>query len=390
VIGVPPPPRTSASVDALEDAETVIARAPERPADHRDVDREGYSLRFGDGFAAAPDGLTGMVLAGSYRLVRVIGEGGMGRVYEALSLGADERCAVKVLADELCGQPRQVERFIREAQTAARIESEHVVTISDSGVTPTGAVYFAMEYLEGEDLSCTIHRDGALPWPRVRHIMLQLCAALTAAHARGVVHRDIKPHNCFRMQRGGDTDFIKVFDFGIAKLLGASEGDQLTRTGQIFGTPEYMSPEQIKGEPVDLRMDIYAAGIIFFELLTGRPPFESDDPLTVISRQLAEPPPELGALRRGLATPPGVAAIVMRALAKEVGARYQSAAELAHAITGIGGEVRFAKTQLAAAIPARAAVSTLGARPLALAVLIIAAAIMVVAATAWTLAKVGG
>ncbi|MBC8071839.1 MAG: serine/threonine protein kinase [Deltaproteobacteria bacterium] len=382
VIGMPPAPHADARApidDPLEHAETVIARAPARP----EINREGFSSRFGEGFDAAPDGLTGMTLAGRYRLVRVLGEGGMGRIYEALEVGTQARLAVKVLADELCGDPRQVQRFIREAKTASRIESDHVVAISDSGVTPTGAVYFAMELLEGEDLATTIHRDGPMPWSRVRHIMLQLCAALGSAHACQVVHRDIKPHNCFRITRRGDTDFVKVFDFGIAKLLGEHDGSQLTRTGQIFGTPEYMSPEQIRGEPVDPRMDVYAAGVILFELLCARPPFESDDPLTVISRHLAEPVPDVVRLRRGLATPPGLGEVISRALAKDLASRYPSAEAFAQAIAALVIPEPRGKTQLAPAIPVVAPVGAIGTRTVVLAVSVVALAIMLVIAASW-------
>src|SRR5262249_21431685 len=156
--------------------------------------------------------------------------------------------------------------------------------------------------------------EGAMPWPRVRHFMLQICAALSAAHGRGVVHRDMKPHNCFRMAGRADPDFLKVFDFGIAKLLGEDhkQGAKLTRTGQIFGTPEYMSPEQVKGAEADARMDIYSAGVILFELLTGRTPFEGGAPLEVISRQLAEPVPEVSGMRRGLTTPKEVGVVVAK------------------------------------------------------------------------------
>jgi eukaryotic-like serine/threonine-protein kinase len=391
VIGVPPPPNAPARVDDSgfsEDAETRIAVAPRAPKDALGFLSDPGGTVVGDGRT-----LTGVVLAGRYKLVRVIGEGGMGLVYEARHIGIEKRFAVKVLADELVGQPIQVERFIREAKTASRIENEHIVEISDFGVTPTGSVFFAMEYLDGEDLGMTIRREGAMPWPRVRHIMLQICAALGAAHAQGVVHRDMKPQNCFRMARRADPDFIKVFDFGIAKLLGEDhkQGAKLTRTGQIFGTPEYMSPEQVKGAEADSRMDIYAAGVILFELLTGRTPFEGGAPLEVLSRHLAEPVPEVSGLRKNLNTPKEVSAVVAKSLAKDVTARYQTAAELAAAITAVPFVERRGHTQISPSLRRRPRADTpLGQRQLFLAILITAFAIMLVLGTAWALGKLGG
>jgi eukaryotic-like serine/threonine-protein kinase len=192
-----------------------------------------------------------------------------------------------------------------------------------------------MELLTGEDLGAMLTREGAQPWSRVRHIVLQLCAALDAAHAHGVVHRDIKPNNCFRTTRGGDPDFIKVLDFGIAKLLGEDHaaGKKLTRTGQIFGTPEYMSPEQVRGLPADPRMDLYSVGIILFELLTGRTPFDGDAPLEILAKHLRDPVPSAAAGRAAL--PRELDAVIQRALAKDVGQRFQSAREFGEALARI-------------------------------------------------------
>ncbi len=400
VIGVPPPPNAPArAVDDdpsgfFEDAETRIAQAPRAPmraAEPARFDSDPGGTVVGDGRT-----LVGVVLAGRYKLVRVLGEGGMGLVYEAQHLGIRKRFAVKVLAEELCSQPIQVERFIREAKTASRIENEHIVEISDFGVTPSGSVFFAMEFLDGEDLGQTIRREGAMPWPRVRHFMLQLCAALGAAHAQGVVHRDMKPQNCFRMSRRADPDFLKVFDFGIAKLLGDDhqQGAKLTRTGQIFGTPEYMSPEQVKGMDADLRMDVYAAGVILFELLTGRTPFEGGAPLEVLSRHLAEPVPELSGLRRGMSTPKEVSAVVAKALAKDVAARYQSAEELAAAIRAVPYvEGARGLTQVSPTVGRKRRSeggTTIANRQVLLAVVITAVAVMIVVAMAVGLGKLGG
>jgi eukaryotic-like serine/threonine-protein kinase len=286
--------------------------------------------------------LTGTVVGERYALLGVIGEGGMGLVYEAEQLHTRRRFAVKVLSHEFCSQPTHVERFMREARATARIEHPNIVEIGDFGPTPNGSVFFAMEFLEGEDLGVMLHREGAQPWPRVRHIMLQLCAALDAAHRRGVVHRDVKPNNCFRTTRAGDVDFIKVLDFGIAKLLGEEHttAKKLTRTGQIFGTPEYMSPEQVRGEAADPRMDIYSAGIILFELLTGHTPFESDAPLEILAKHLRDPIPSAAAGRGSLHMPRELETIVQRALAKNVSARFQTAEEFRDALERVGATER--------------------------------------------------
>ena len=283
------------------------------------------------------DAMVGAVLADRYKLVRLIGEGGMGLVYEARHLVIDKRVAIKVLAQDLCNQPTQVERFLREARTTSKIEHENIVEIIDFGATPNGSVFFAMEFLQGEDLGVMLAREGPQPWERARHMMLQICGALAAAHARGVVHRDLKPQNCFRMRRHGDPDFIKMLDFGIAKLLGEEHqsGKKLTRSGQIFGTPEYMSPEQVRGLPADPRMDIYAAGVIFFELLTGRAPYEGGPPLEILTRHLRDPVPSASTARNGPPIPAEVDTIIHRALAKDVGARFQTADEFAAAIRSI-------------------------------------------------------
>jgi serine/threonine-protein kinase len=318
------------------------ASASSEDADTSGTDRLRYSVRFAQDLEEECSGdLTGIVV-GRHRLLRVIGEGGMGLVYAAEQIDTKRHCAVKVLSAEFCNQPTHVERFMREARATARIDHPNIVEIGDVGPTPNGSVFFAMELLEGEDLGALLLREGAQPWPRARHIMLHLCAALDAAHTHGVVHRDIKPSNCFRMSRGGDRDFIKVLDFGIAKLLGEEHttGKKLTRTGQIFGTPEYMSPEQVRGLPADPRMDIYSAGIILFELLTGRTPFEGDAPLEILAKHLREPIPNASATRGAQHMPRDLDAVVQRALAKDVAARYQSATEFRDAIERIGATER--------------------------------------------------
>jgi serine/threonine-protein kinase len=292
-----------------------------------------YEVEFLEDLEDAPTRDLSEVVGDRYRLLRVIGEGGTSRVYAAEHVDTRGRFAVKVLSDAFCHMPVHVERFLRGARATAGIEHPNIVEIADWGPTRNGSVFFAMELLEGEDLGVTLQREGPQPWPRVRHLMLQLCAALHAAHEGGVVHRDIKPGNCFRTTRDGDADFVKILDFGIAKVIGEESrtGRRLTWAGQIFGTPEYMSPERVRGESSDPRMDVYAAGIILFELLTGRTPFEGHAPLDIMGKHIREPVPSI-ATESTPRVPPDVDAIVQRALAKNASERFQSARELRDAL----------------------------------------------------------
>src|SRR5829696_7714323 len=223
------------------------------------------------------DPLVGSVVADRYHVEKRLGEGGMGAVYLATHKVLEKQVALKILHGEFARKPDLVERFMQEAKAASRIRHENVIDISDFGRTEEGLVFFAMELLRGHDLHEEVARarlaGQLLPWGRSKRIFLQICAALSAAHARGIVHRDLKPENVYLVEFLGDPDFVKLLDFGIAKLTEVAEGDRkLTRTGMLFGTPEYMSPEQARGENVDHRVDIYAMGCILFQLVTGLVP----------------------------------------------------------------------------------------------------------------------
>jgi len=246
-----------------------------------------------DNTPVAEESLIGQVLVERYHLLDQLGAGGMGTVYLAEHVTIGKRLAIKVLSREFAHKKELVERFLQEARAASMIAHENVVEITDFGRTPDESVFFVMEHLSGEDLSATIAREGPLPWSRVKPIALQICMALEAAHAKGVIHRDMKPENCFRIARSSNQDFIKVLDFGIAKIsnedvTGANKG--LTKTGMIFGTPEYMSPEQAQGMRVDHRADIYAVGVILYECLTGKTPFTSDTFMGVLTQHMFEAP----------------------------------------------------------------------------------------------------
>src|ERR1700690_691971 len=232
----------------------------------------------GDAQPPADDPLVGMVLSERYRIVRKLGEGGMGAVYQAEHALIEKRIALKILFPELTRRPDLVARFLQEAKSASRIGHENVIDISDFGQSPEGLVYIAMEFLDGKDLGEIVRAKGAMQWTEARDIVLQICRALRAAHDKGIVHRDMKPENIFLIQREGQPHFVKILDFGIAKVMGLDpNGPRLTRTGMIFGTPEYMAPEQAEGKEADHRVDIYAVGCIAYHLMTGQTPFIAEN-----------------------------------------------------------------------------------------------------------------
>lgn len=271
------------------------------------------------------------VLAQRYRVLRQIGAGGMGEVYLAEHETLGIQVAVKILSPELCSKPAAIERFMREVKTSSRISHQNVVEITDFGYTGD-TPYYVMEYLDGETLSARLEREGPLPWPRVRHIMLHILAALEAAHAQGVVHRDVKPGNCIVLERGDDSDFVKVVDFGIAKVINEdSELQSLTKAGSLVGTLQYMSPEQALGERIDHRCDIYSAGIIAYRLLTGCLPFSDTNMVRLVHKVVSEPPPPMSEIG-SVSVHPRVEELVLQALAKDPNQRFASASDFSNAL----------------------------------------------------------
>lgn len=272
-----------------------------------------------------------------YKVISRIGEGGMGLVYEAEHTVIEKRVAMKILREDFSRRPEVVERFRQEAKSASRIGHENIVDISDFGTTPHGSSYFVMEYLDGEDLANVLAREGTLSTERIAHILLQCCRALGAAHAKGIVHRDIKPENVFLVSRGKKRDFVKIVDFGIAKMSDieteGAPGRKLTKTGMIFGTPEYMSPEQAAGKALDHRVDVYALGVILFEGLTGRVPFVGDSFMGILTQHMFEEPPPLREVNPRVSTSAEMEMVIYKALAKDPDQRYGSMQELEDAIT---------------------------------------------------------
>ena len=276
--------------------------------------------------APPPDPLVGRTVDGRYRIESVLGEGGMGLVYRAMHVVLNKPLAVKVLKSDVSRDPEVLERFKQEAQSASGIGNQHIIDISDFGVLPDGSTYFVMEFLDGVSLTRAIEEQTPMPPARALHITKQLCDALGAAHARNIVHRDMKPDNVYLIRRGQETDFVKVLDFGIAKVGGTSS--KLTKAGQVFGTPHYMSPEQCAGALVDPRTDVYATGVMLFEMLSGRVPFDADNLMGILTKHMYESPPSLRDLPTGGAVSVELEAVVARCLAKKADDRYGSMEEL--------------------------------------------------------------
>ena len=275
-----------------------------------------------------PASLVGTILEGRYRIIRQLGEGGMGVVYEGEHVAIEKRFAIKVLKEEVSGQSEVVARFRQEARSASRIGHPNIVDVTDFGETPNGQAFFVMELMDGHDLALLLAREKALPVQRAVAIIRQVLKALDAAHKQGIVHRDMKPENIFLAKRGGE-EVAKILDFGIAKITGtAKKGQRLTQAGMIFGTPTYMSPEQAQGKDPDNGTDIYSVGVILWEMLAGRPPFTGENYMDVLSQHVFAQPPPLNEANPGISIPPGLEQVVLRAMAKERWARYQTAGEM--------------------------------------------------------------
>jgi serine/threonine-protein kinase len=291
------------------------------------------------GTSQESDPRVGQLLHGRYRVARKMGEGGMGAVYQAEHVLIGRRVAIKTLHPQFATNPELVERFHREANSAASIGNEHIIEVTDFGFfDDDGAPYLVMEYLEGRELGDLLDNEGALPLARLTHIMLQVCDALSAAHSRGIVHRDIKPENIFLVRRGGDADFVKVLDFGISKVSGPDDElrGSLTRTGVALGTPYYMPPEQAQGvRDIDQRADVYALGIILYRALAGRLPFDAETYAALMVKILTERPPLPRSFRADI--PPELEQIALKAMAKNRDERFQSVEELAQALLPFSG-----------------------------------------------------
>jgi serine/threonine-protein kinase len=273
----------------------------------------------------------GDVLAGKYRIERVLGVGGMGMVVSAVHLQLDERVAIKFLLPDALANPEAVARFGREARAAVKIKSEHVARVTDVSTLENGSPYMVMEFLRGHDLSAALRDGGAMPVHLAVQYVLQACEALAEAHAVGIVHRDLKPANLFLTSRADGSPCVKVLDFGISKVTNVSGSGSdmgMTRTQSIMGSPLYMSPEQMaSSRDVDQRADVWAIGCVLYELITGRVPFEAETMPQLCTLILHQEPPPPRSIRPEI--PDGVASAIMRCLRKDRAQRYPNVAALA-------------------------------------------------------------
>jgi serine/threonine-protein kinase len=280
---------------------------------------------------APPDPYVGKTIDGRYLVESVLGEGGMGVVYSARHKVIDKKVAIKVLRGDLARNKEITDRFLQEAKAASSIGNPHIVDISDFGSLPDGSTYFVMEFLGGKSLTSIM---GATPMPLARLLSIgkQIATGLSAAHEAGIVHRDLKPDNVIVLQRSvpGSTssgkDFVKILDFGIAKVGG--EASRLTQAGSIFGTPHYMSPEQAAGTSVDHRTDIYALGIILYEMASAKVPFDADNFMGILTQHMYKAPVPILALVPAPEIPPGLDAVIQKCLSKKVEQRYPTMNDL--------------------------------------------------------------
>ncbi len=277
-------------------------------------------------FAAKQDALLGKVLDGRYEIRSALGEGGMGTVYRGWQLSVDREVAIKVVHPSIANEREAAKRFLREARVSSRLNAPGIVNVYDFGQSDGGVLYLVMELLKGHSLSDIIEATGPMPARRVMTMALQLCDALESAHALGIVHRDLKPGNIIVLADPPGRDALKVLDFGLAKAT-AGEVSAITNTHAMLGTPLYMAPEQIEGAAVDNRTDLYALGVILFELLTGSTPYSEQSIQGILTRHLTQEVPDLGPNVH-----PALGAIVKRLLAKQPAARWASAAELREAL----------------------------------------------------------
>ena len=306
----------------------------EYPDDVKFCPNDGQTLRS----AGPASDLVGQVIADRYHVIKKLGEGGMGQVYLAEHVKMGRRSAIKVMNPSMVHDPDAVARFNREASNASRITHPNVCAIYDFGETPDGIIYLAMEFIEGEPLTDLLEREGALSVPRAVHIFLQVAEALQAAHDLGIVHRDLKPDNIMLARRKDGADVVKVVDFGIAKAVGGDQaGQKVTKTGLVVGTPEFMSPEQLSGDALDGRSDLYSLALVFYRMLSGKLPFEATTVQETMIKRLTDEPTTLAGARPDLTFPPGLQPVLDTALARSPVDRYQTVAKLAADVAAVTG-----------------------------------------------------
>ncbi len=276
--------------------------------------------------SSPPDPLLGRTINGRFKIVSLIARGGMGKVYRAEQTPLGRVCALKVLTNNYQGDgdPEFQRRFFLEASIASKLKHPNTVTVFDYGRTDDDVFFMAMELLEGKTLHKAIRETGSLPEERAMHIARQICRSLREAHKMGVIHRDLKPANIFLTEHGDESDVVKVLDFGLVKNIDEKPEEQLTHTGLFMGSPKYMAPEQIQGASVDGRTDIYALGVILYEMLTGRVPFDRATSVNTLMAHVSEPPPPLRSVKPDVIVSPALEDLIYRCIAKDPNQRWSS------------------------------------------------------------------
>ncbi len=306
----------------------------EWPDDTKFCPSDGSPLRVAEGTS-----LIGSIVQHTYHIIEKLGEGGMGAVYLGEHVKMGRKSAIKVLTESLAQDHEAIARFNREASNASRINHPNVCGIYDFGETEEGLIFLAMEYIEGESLTEMVQREGPLGPYRAATIVHQVGSALQAAHDLEIVHRDLKPDNIMITRARDGSDVVKVVDFGIAKAMGGEEGQKVTRTGLVVGTPEYMSPEQLSGDKLDGRSDTYSLALVLFRMLTGRLPFEAHNAQEVMIKRLTDDPLRLNDAMDGANFPARLQQVLDRALQRMPGDRYSSAEEFTRdAVQAVSGE----------------------------------------------------
>ncbi len=321
----------------------------EYPLSERFCPRDGTALRSSN----AQGDLIGSIVAERYHILKKLGEGGMGTVYLAEHVKMGRKAALKVMNPGMNSDPDAIARFNREAANASRLNHANVCAIYDFGETPEGLIYLAMEFIEGESLTSIIEKNGFLPAPRAAAIIHQAADALAVAHDYGIVHRDLKPDNIMIAKDRDGSDVVKVVDFGIAKAS-SSDAQKVTKTGLVVGTPEYMSPEQLAGDKLDGRSDIYSLGLVAFNCLTGLLPFPSNSAQEAMIMRLTDQPKTLAEMKPDIDWPPELQAVMDKVLARDADERYQKSAEF-------GRDIAKAVENMPAAIAAAAGTMVMGA-----------------------------
>ena len=321
----------------------------EYPLSERFCPRDGTALRSSN----AQGDLLGSIVAERYHILKKLGEGGMGTVYLAEHVKMGRKAALKVMNPGMNSDPDAIARFNREAANASRLNHPNVCGIYDFGETPDGLIYLAMEFIEGESLTSLIEKNGHPAAPRAASIIHQAADALALAHDYGIVHRDLKPDNIMIAKGRDGSDLVKVVDFGIAKAS-SSDAQKVTKTGLVVGTPEYMSPEQLAGDKLDGRSDIYSLGLVAFNCLTGVLPFPSNSAQEAMIMRLTDQPKTLAEMKPEIAWPEELQAVMDKVLARDANERYQKSSEF-------GRDIAKAVENMPAAVAAAAGTMVMGA-----------------------------